>query len=46
MGPSTQRKICRDNAGKILLPAGADSDLQRPHAKGNTEVSGGVRIDA
>jgi len=46
MGPSTQRKIRRDNTGKVLPPAGADSNLQRPFAKGITEVWGGGRIDA
>ena len=33
--PSTQRKIHGDNVGKVLIPAGAGSKLQRPNAQGD-----------
>ena len=33
-GPGIRRKIHRDNVGKVLLPAGADSNLHRPAAQG------------
>src|ERR1043166_3345820 len=39
-GPSTQGQIRRDNVGKVLLPAGADSNLHRPPVRGYYRGSG------
>jgi hypothetical protein len=33
-GPDTRRKIRRDNAGKVQLPAGIRNNLQRPSVQG------------
>ncbi len=38
IGPSIQGRTRRDNVGKGHLPAGADSNLQRPAKRGNAEV--------
>ena len=45
-GPSTQGQMRRDNVGKVLLPAGADSNLHRPGVEGTTEARGGWRTGA
>src|SRR5262249_13388632 len=45
-GPSTQGQIRRENVGKVLLPAGADSHLHRPGVEGMTETGGGGRTGA
>ncbi len=36
-GPGTWGRIRRDNVGKVLLPAGADSNLQRPTDRGDAQ---------
>jgi hypothetical protein len=33
-GSRRLNKDCRDNVGKVLIPAGADRNLQRPAAQG------------
>jgi|FrelakmetLWP11LW_1041352.scaffolds.fasta_scaffold12051_2 hypothetical protein len=37
-GPDTRGRIGRDNVGKGLCPAVADSKLQRPAARGDAEA--------
>ena len=37
---------CRDNVGKIPLPAGADSNLQRPQGRAEAKPGGGFGIGA
>ena len=42
MGPNTQGKICRDNAGKVQYAAGTGDNLQRPFCEVRAEGEGRV----